>query len=398
MATPQDVLDGRARWVVEHGKAEDVLRTLPDASVDALVTDPPSGIGFMGKEWDRNRGGRGPWVAWLASILEECRRVAKPSAWALVWALPRTAHWTACAIEDAGWEVRDVVVHLTGVGWPKHAACLKPAAEHWILARAPGPIIPLEIDAARIVSVREGGDRQGEASAERVYATDPKGFHAKPGPRGGDPAGRWPANVSLEHSPGCVQVGSRTITRQVPSGERTEVLDGARTHGGQQTGGRTREIEDTIAVWECTLDCVIRRLDEQAGNLKSGVMRADTHRNKHNSASYGRLDGSLTDHDTFGDEGGPSRFFYCSRARSDEQRGEDNDHPTVKPIDLMRWLVRLLAKPGAVVLDPFAGSGSTGAACSFEQMRFVGIEEDERFAALARRRIGDGPLFDAFVR
>ena len=312
MATIEDVLAGRARWVVEHGKAEDVLRSIPDASIDAIVTDPPSGTGFMGKDWDKNRGGRGPWVAWLSGLLAECRRAARPGAWALVWALPRTSHWTACAVEDAGLEVRDVVVHLSGVGWPKSRACLKPAAEHWILARVPGPIVPLEIDAARIASVGGGGTREGEVSAERTYAESPKGFHAKPGPRGGDAAGRWPANVALEHSPGCVQTGVRNVPRCfADKNARSPRVADAPTYKSGQTGGGSFMGTETIAIWECVFDCVVRRLDEQAGTLRFGLMRAGTARNKHNSSSYGRLDGSATDHDTFGDEGGPSRFFHA---------------------------------------------------------------------------------------
>ena len=88
------------RWRVEHGDAFATLRTLPDASVDALVTDPPAGISFMGREWDSDKGGRDAWVAWLASVMREALRVLKPGAHGLVWALPRTSHWTATALED----------------------------------------------------------------------------------------------------------------------------------------------------------------------------------------------------------------------------------------------------------------------------------------------------------
>jgi site-specific DNA-methyltransferase (adenine-specific) len=95
------------------------LPSLPDASVDAVVTDPPAGIEFMGKAWDTDKGGRDQWIAWLASVMRECLRVLKPGGHALVWALPRTSHWTATAVEDAGFEIRDVVVHLNGQGFPK---------------------------------------------------------------------------------------------------------------------------------------------------------------------------------------------------------------------------------------------------------------------------------------
>lgn len=86
---------------------------------DALVTDPPAGIGFMGKDWDKDKGGRDQWIAWLSEVLHECYRVMKPGAHGLIWAIPRTSHWTGIAIEDAGFEIVDVVMHLFGSGFPK---------------------------------------------------------------------------------------------------------------------------------------------------------------------------------------------------------------------------------------------------------------------------------------
>mgnify|MGYP002040945894 CR=1 FL=1 len=102
-----------------HGDCLDVLRAMPAASVDTIITDPPAGIAFMGKEWDHHKGGREQWVAWLAEIMAEGLRVLKPGGFALVWALPRTSHWTALALEDAGFEVRDCIYHLFGSGFPK---------------------------------------------------------------------------------------------------------------------------------------------------------------------------------------------------------------------------------------------------------------------------------------
>lgn len=103
-----------SRCTLIHGDCLDVLRQLGDASVDSIVTDPPAGIGFMGREWDSDRGGRNQWIAWLASVMREALRVLKPGGHALVWALPRTSHWTATAIEDAGFDIRDVHHHIFG--------------------------------------------------------------------------------------------------------------------------------------------------------------------------------------------------------------------------------------------------------------------------------------------
>lgn len=105
--------------MIINADAIDALKNLPDSHVHALITDPPAGISFMGKSWDGDRGGRKEWCAWMESVMRECFRVMKPGAHGLVWALPRTSHWTATALEDAGFEIRDVITHHFGSGFPK---------------------------------------------------------------------------------------------------------------------------------------------------------------------------------------------------------------------------------------------------------------------------------------
>jgi len=101
------------------GDCLEVLSTLPEDSIDAIVTDPPAGIAFMGKEWDKDKGGRDAWIAWMSQVASECLRVIKPGGHALVWALPRTSHWTGMAWEEAGWGPRDKISHVFGSGFPK---------------------------------------------------------------------------------------------------------------------------------------------------------------------------------------------------------------------------------------------------------------------------------------
>lgn len=298
------------------GKSEEVLPTLPDATADAVISDPPSGIGWKGAAWDSDKGGRERWIAWLTPIMAEARRVAKPGAYALIWALPRTSHWTATAVEDAGWTLQDIITHHYAQGYPKSPNHLKPASEHWILAHTPGPRA-LQVDRARI-----------DAPTARAGGTEP---------------GRWPANVFFSccgcdpHLPGC------------PIGE----------------------------------------LDRQAGVRRSGV-RAEGVRRANRDGFSGLLP-DLPSGVCYADSGSAARFFFVSKPSVAERdfglHGAHNPHPTVKAVDLCRYLARLVCLPGGTVLDMFMGSGSVGIAALHEGMRYLGIDQDPDYIDLARRRI-----------
>lgn len=130
-----------------NGDCLEVLKKMSSDSVDSLVTDPPAGISFMGKEWDDDKGGSKEWIAWLNSVMTECLRVMKPGAHGLVWAIPRTSHWTATALEDAGFEIRDVITHLFGSGFPKSLDISKAidkaaGAEREVIGREKRPVLP----------------------------------------------------------------------------------------------------------------------------------------------------------------------------------------------------------------------------------------------------------------
>jgi site-specific DNA-methyltransferase (adenine-specific) len=118
MATIKEVLESGAAWCVERGDALDVLGTVPDDVGGALIADPPAGIGFMGKGWDAARGGRESWIAWLTKILAQGTRTLRPGGRSLVWSLPRTSHWTGCAVDDAGLTIETSVLHLRNPGMP----------------------------------------------------------------------------------------------------------------------------------------------------------------------------------------------------------------------------------------------------------------------------------------
>ena len=384
-------------WWVQQGDSAEVLKTLPDNSVDALVTDPPAGIGFMGREWDGHKGGRDKWIAWLAGILAECRRVMKPGAMGWVWALPRTAHWTATACEDAGFAVRDVLMHVFGTGFPKSRSLLKPAAEHWILIKAPGDLQELRIEENRIgVSKRVPGSPP--KAANLTYGARPASA-AEESTAGYDAAtGRWPANFALSHEDMCVQVGTRKVKTSDPRRADGSVNCGLGTTGiyggvadpdAKMNKPRYCDADgtETVEAWQCVEGCPVRMLDEQSGESKSGIERLPR-------GTGGMWTGKTNTPcgPQYGDKGGASRFFYVAKPSTKERsaglpEGARNVHTTVKSVALMRHLVSLIAAPGQLVLDPFTGSGTTGIAALKQGCRFVGIEQSEEYCEIARRRI-----------
>jgi len=344
-------------------------------SVDAVVTDPPYHLissparksGFMGKTWDGGYVANDP-LTWQAAM-----RVLKPSHYLLAFGGTRTWHRLACAIEDAGFEIRDTLMWLYGSGFPKGKSCLKPAWEPIILARKPGPMRELGIEECRIATSADDAEAMQRAntpgSGRMKAGGSPIGTFVRSSPTGAmdTSSGRWPANLILDEEAGAMLDGQTgtTVARMSLRGLR------GRHDAGDQSNQRIKPYTNTVR--------------------------------GHN------------------DSGGASRFFYCAKSsRSERSAGcegmderpgvkqfnegmegktrsngtvvkpalrQSNTHPTVKPLALMRWLVKLVAQPGDVVLDPFMGSGTTGVACVMEGREFIGIEREAEYVEIARRRI-----------
>lgn len=311
------------RWGLIHADALAMLAKLPDRSVQAIVTDPPYGIGFIGAAWDgvdiRRRAGSDlsageAFERWSGLWATEARRVLAPGGHLIAFGAPRTFHRLTAGIEDAGLEVRDVLMWLFAQGLPKsrrlpdgRGTALKPAYEPVLLARSP-------LEGNTEAHLRRWGTGALNIDATRIGEER-----------------YWPANLSFSHSWAC--------TPQ-----------------------------------RCVSDCPARMIDVRnpAGRQPSRLFFC--------------AKASRTEREA-GCEGLPQRTVALYPGKARLPRMVRNLHPTVKPLGLMRWLVRLVTPPGGVVLDPFAGSGSTGVAALLEGRRFIGIERESQYVDVACARL-----------
>lgn len=433
--------------MIHVGDCLQIMRRMQASSVDSIVTDPPYGIGFMGKAWDGkdiearmekrrsfasqcptagpNGGHKSAAAAagkydltpkgmrafqdFSAEWGVEALRVAKPGAYLVAFASPRTFHRLVCGLEEAGWEIRDTLMWVFGSGFPKShngpwgGTALKPAWEPIVLARKPlgGTVAAnwrehgtgaLNIDACRVdgaarparevAAMRDGVKYSGNALSGRA-----DGSLQSSKAVGETTLGRWPANLLHD--------GSEEVLFHFPSapGQQGDLT-------GQGPSGLTRN-----AYGEFNERRVFKA-------RRDGEASADRRYTGAGSTNFAPLPGMRREH-----PGSAARFFYCAKAsRKDRndgceglearplnwssgsqspgtfqsegtRRASENNHPTVKPTELMRWLCRLVTPPGGLVLDPFAGSGSTGRGAIAEGFRFQGIELDPDYAAIAEARI-----------
>lgn len=475
-----------------NGKNLEILKNYTDNYFDAIVTDPPYGLGkapnaeelmkdwiekgyheingtgFMGKEWD----------AFVPQPIfwKEVYRVLKPGGHIVSFFGTRTYDWGVMAMRFAGFEVRDTIYWHYGSGFPKShnigkaidklngakreilgynnnarpnrdniqyntmkgkqtiggeitspateeakqwegwGSALKPASEPIVLARKPlekGLSIAENVLKWGTGGINIDGCRIGNETLINSYVSDENGASGGMFSKDGENIvnGRFPANLILIHHPECVCNGLKKV--------------GSGKEGGYNYEGNVYDVEgfvpnnspnansiETIEDWTCHEDCPIKIMDEQSGitsSLKS--MRGEGGGGDKVKQLNFRLN-SIRGHS---DSGGASRFFYCAKASKSERNNgldgfeekrpdirdskgmgtfeekgvakQSNFHPTVKPVKLMQYLVRLITPPNGKVLDPFCGSGTTGIACKLEGFEFVGIEQDSEYCKIAEARI-----------
>ncbi len=334
-----------------HGDCRDAMRAMEPNSIDAIVCDPPYGLNFMGKDWDRPamlghvptgtpgngglRYGKGTnsrgyadhdarrFQAWTEDWAREAFRVLKPGGRLLAFGGTRTHHRMVCAIEDAGFVIEDEIAWLYGSGFPKHKSKLKPAQEPICVAWKPdSKATPLNIDACRIAASAGDYDHPGNTEPSntdnKVYGWAESGGLYKQAPPSA--LGRWPANVALGHMPpdengegGCVPVGTKRV-KGITGGSTGKPPDGY--HGWDKRlprdGYADADGTETVAAWDCHPDCAVALLDAQSGERPTGAIKPYEHHNT--STIYGggngwrTASGQITStHEA--STGGASRFF-----------------------------------------------------------------------------------------
>jgi site-specific DNA-methyltransferase (adenine-specific) len=380
------------KLTLHHGDCLEVLRSLPDCSVDSVVTDPPYGLSFMGKRWDYDVPSVEVWA--------ECLRVLKPGGHLLAFAGTRTQHRMAVRIEDAGFEIRDMIAWVYGSGFPKSLDVSK------AIDKAAGA--EREVIRTQMTAHSTAGKGLSNELDERPWMTKARelGYHEHAGNIPATPeAKQWegwgtalkpalePITVArkpligtvaenvLQHGTGAINVDAcRVGTEDKIDFERKE---NGITQSGWKDVNRNPYEQHSQGRWPANF---IHDGSEEVVGLFPQAGGGFGKRGGRNGATVGDYGmGATMETVGYGDSGSAARFFYCAKA-SKADRGE-NHHPTVKPTDLMRYLCRLVTPPSGIVLDPFMGSGSTGKAAMLEGFAFVGIEREAEYIDIAKARI-----------
>ena len=415
--------------MIIHGDSLEELRALEDESIDAVVTDPPYGLGNTSpaqvaeclKAWSSDQTwtpkGRGfmgkSWDAWVPppELWREVFRVLKHGGHALVFAGSRTQDLMSISLRLAGFEVRDTLQWLYGSGFPKSHNVSKAIDAMYGAER---PVIGSQRvtgTARRTVEGKAHGCAKAGQNVERAETTieitsaateeaqkwEGWGTALKPAYEPcilvRKPLSGTIAQNVLEHGTGALNIDGCRI-------EASDVPKGRSRHGGGLLQGAGFQLKDSISCmpagrWPANVlldEEAALALDEQSGERVSGSRKAGVYTQR-DGVAYGHYTGSNM-RALNSSSGGASRFFYCAKASKAEREeglitdeARANIHPTVKPIALMRYLCRLITPPNGTILDPFTGSGSTLCAAALEGFNPIGIEREAEYVEIARARL-----------
>lgn len=414
---------------VLHGDCLEVLKTFPDNYFDSLITDPPSGINFMSRGWDKDKGGMLNWINWLSEVMNEAMRTMKPGAIGLVWSIPRTSHWTGMALELAGFRIIDIVHHANGGGFPKgqdvskiidrmlgeerevtgisrkmgtnafgvlnddnwqpkeivfetkssselakqwdgwKTPALKPAIEGWWLVQKKCS----ESSIVRNILKHCTGGLNIEAGRIKVNKDDPN--HRKNPTKSGDLKSIFGGIGNVTSPRGCKEVGRYPANLILSCGINCQENNHAK-------------------------DCPVTVIGDQSGECKSGERKREVKYTK----AKGFLKKRCANNDYPESTGTAARYFkqlpfdtdtvnsiyYKAKASTNDRNCKglvDNNHPTVKSRHLMAYFIKLITPPNGIVLDPFGGSGTTAVSAIETGFSYVLIEKETEYLEIINNRI-----------
>ena len=379
------------------GNNLDILPTLPDNSVDSIVTDPPYELGFMGKKWDSTG------IAYSVELWSECLRVLKPGGHLLAFSGSRTYHRMTVAIEDAGFEIRDMISWISNKTFPKSLNISKAidkaaGAEREVIgtrkqrANSDSSEVKFNASIGEVESITAPSTE--DAKKWNGWGTGLKPT-VEPIVMARKPVEGTVANNVLTYGTGGLNIDASRIGTE----ERTNLPAGNKANAGGVYKFSNAEIDsfngsEAITVqgrWPANVafdEDARKILDQQSGQIKGGTWNSTA------GARHFNNNGKPTDYETKKKDdsvGGASRFFYVAKAsKQDRNEGLENlpnEHPTVKPTTLMSYLINLVTPENGTVLDPFTGSGSTGKAAVLNGFDFIGIEMTEDYVPIIEGRL-----------
>jgi hypothetical protein len=368
------------------GDCRDVMRELHSDSVDSIVTDPPYELGFMGKRWDATG------VAYDPLVWKEAFRILKPGGHLLAFGGTRTWHRLAVAIEDAGFEVRDSMAWMYGSGFPKSLDVSK-AIDKRAGAERPDRVVSQyggnAVFSATKAPINKGTPVTTAAQKWSGFGTALKPAH-EPIVVARKPLIGTVAENVLTHGTGALNIDGCRIAATDSFGGGAKATSGF-VNGYENDGWQAG---NTAGRWPANVildESQAAELDKQSGHLHGSGNKSDTGTgadNDYNATSYAVSYQGRANRDYGSTGGGASRFFYVAKASKKERPNVNGiAHPTVKPMALMRYLVRLVTPPGGTVLEPFAGSGTTIEACVIEGFNCIAIEREADYLPLIQARL-----------